>query len=178
MSDHYSDSPMKPRNKQERQVAALSASLPDVTPKQRQWAIDTCFEKVGYAAKGEVWCSQCGMVHEKISSELGITLVGDETICPHCGTKLKLKNSNKCKILERCYFTVLTTCQRVQVCRHFIIENGRGRQTATSTLTMHLNTASMRLYRTGSLKTGQNASWHALVCKTLTTTTNGTLNEL
>lgn len=113
---------MKPRNRQERLVAALSASLPPITPKQKQWAIDTCFEKVGYAAKGEVWCSQCGMVHDKISSELGITLVGDETICPHCGTRLKLKNSRKRNICERWYFTILTTCKGFQVCRHFVAE--------------------------------------------------------
>ena len=113
---------MKPRNRQERLVAALSASLPPITPKQKQWAIDTCFEKVGYAAKGEVWCSQCGMVHDKISSELGITLVGDETICPHCGTRLKLKNSSKRNICERLYFTILTTCKGFQVCRHFVAE--------------------------------------------------------
>lgn len=113
---------MRPRNKQERLIAGLSSSLPAITPKQKQWAIDSCFEKVGYAAKGEVWCSQCGMVHDKISSELGITLVGDETICPHCGTRLKLKNSRKRKISESWYFTILTTCKGYQVCRHFIIE--------------------------------------------------------
>lgn len=113
---------MRPRNIRERLVAGLSASLPAITPKQKQWAIDTCFEKVGYAAKGEVWCSQCGMVHDKTFSELGITLVGDETICPHCGTRLTLKHSRKRKISESWYFTILTTCKGFQVCRHFIIE--------------------------------------------------------
>ena len=122
MSDHYSDSRMKPRNKPERQVAALSASLPDVTPKQRQWAINACFDKIGYVTKKELWCSQCGMVHDMTSGEFSNATDNGELVCPHCGTKLKLKNSNKCKILERCYFTVLTTCQGVQVCRHFIIE--------------------------------------------------------
>ena len=178
MSDHYSDSCMKPRNKQERQVAALSASLPDVTPKQRQWAINACFDKIGYVTKKDLWCSQCGTVHDMTSGEFSNATDNGELACPHCGTKLKLKNSNKCKILERCYFTILTTCQGFRCAGISSSRNRRGKQTATSTLTMHLNTASMRLYRTGSLKTGQNASWHALVCKTLTTTTNGTLNEL
>lgn len=113
---------MRPRNNRERQVAELSAKLPAITEKQRQWAIATCFDKVGYYEKDKVWCSQCGSIFDKTSSELGIVLVGDETVCPHCGTRLALKNSRKRKILERWYFTILTTCKGFQVCRHFIIE--------------------------------------------------------
>lgn len=112
---------MEPRNRQERLVVALSASLPAITPKQRQWAIDTCFEKIGYYTKGKVWCSQCGMLHDKTSSEL-VGLVGDETICPHCGIRLKLKVCRATKTYEICYFSILTTCKGYQVCRHFIIE--------------------------------------------------------
>lgn len=37
---------MKPRNKTERLVAELSAKLPAITEKQKQWAKDTCFEKI------------------------------------------------------------------------------------------------------------------------------------
>lgn len=113
---------MRPRNAKERLVAELSAKLPAITAKQQQWAINTCFEKVGYFSNGEVWCSHCGMVHVKTSSELGISLVGDETTCPYCGTRLTLKNSRKRKIVESWYFTILTTCKGFQVCRHFIIE--------------------------------------------------------
>lgn len=113
---------MKPRNGKERLVAELSAKLPAITEKQRQWAIETCFDKVGNYEKGMVWCSQCGSIFDKTSSELGIELVGDETICPHCGTRLTLKNSRKRKISESWYFTILTTCKGFQVCRHFIIE--------------------------------------------------------
>lgn len=113
---------MRPRNAKERLVAELSAKLPAITAKQQQWAIDTCFEEVGYFTRGEVWCSHCGMVHVKTSSELGISLVGDETTCPYCGTRLTLKNSRKRKIVESWYFTILTTCKGFQVCRHFIIE--------------------------------------------------------
>lgn len=79
---------MKPRNKKERQVVALSASLPDVTPKQRQWAINACFDKIGYVAKKELWCSQCGMVHD-MTDELRNATDNGELACPHCGTKLK-----------------------------------------------------------------------------------------
>lgn len=113
---------MRPRNSRERLVAELSAKLPAITEKQRQWAIATCFDKVGNYEKGMVWCSQCGSIFDKTSSELGIALVGDETICPHCGTRLTLKNSRKHKISESWYFTILTTCKGFQVCRHFIIE--------------------------------------------------------
>lgn len=113
---------MRPRNEAERKVAELSAKLPTITEKQKQWAKDTCFEKIGYYNKGEVWCMSCGRVHEKAASPLGIDLVGDETICPHCGTHLKLKNSRKRKSIESWYFTIATTCKGFQVFRHFIIE--------------------------------------------------------
>lgn len=113
---------MRPRNSRERLVAKLSAKLPAITEKQRMWAINTCFDKIGNYEKGKVWCSQCGGIFDKKSSELGIELVGDETICPHCGTRLTLKNSRKRKISESWYFTILTTCKGFQVCRHFVIE--------------------------------------------------------
>lgn len=113
---------MKPRNKTERLVAELSARLPAITEKQKQWAKDTCFEKIGYYNKGEVWCMSCGMVHRKPASPLGIAIVGDETVCPYCGAHLKLENSRKRKSDDRWYFTVATTCRGFQVFRHFIIE--------------------------------------------------------
>ena len=89
---------MRPRNEAERKVAELSAKLPTITEKQKQWAKDTCFEKIGYYNKGEVWCMSCGRVHEKAASPLGIDLVGDETVCPHCGTHLKLKKQPETQI--------------------------------------------------------------------------------
>lgn len=113
---------MKPRNKTERLVAELSARLPAITEKQEQWAKDTCFEKIGYYNKGEVWCMSCGMVHKKTASPLGIDIVGDEMVCPHCGAHLKLKNSRKRKFRESWYFTITTTCRGFQVFRHFVIE--------------------------------------------------------
>lgn len=113
---------MKPRNKTERLVAELSKKLPAITEIQKQWAKVTCFEKIGYYCKGKVWCMSCGRVHDKISSPLGIDIVGDETVCPHCGTRLKIKNSRKRKSIERWYFTIATTCMGFQVFRQFIIE--------------------------------------------------------
>lgn len=113
---------MKPRNKTERLVVELSAKLPAITEKQEKWAKDTCFEKIGYYNKGEVWCMSCGMVHKKTASPLGIDIVGDEMVCPHCGAHLKLKNSRKRKFRESWYFTITTTCRGFQVFRHFIIE--------------------------------------------------------
>lgn len=113
---------MRPRNETERKVAELSAKLPDITEKQKQWAKNTCFNKIGYYNKGEVWCMSCGRVHKKMASPLGIDIVGDEAVCPHCGTHLKLKNSRKRKSIESWYFTIATTCSGFQVFRHFIIE--------------------------------------------------------
>lgn len=69
---------MKPRNKTERLVAELSAKLPAITEKQKQWAKDTCFEKIGYYSKGEVWCMSCGRVHEKAAYKMGLDFYATE----------------------------------------------------------------------------------------------------
>ena len=113
---------MRPKNAYQRHIVELSEKLPAITDKQKQWAFEHCFEPDGYYTKGSVWCLHCGEVFPKTTSELIISVAGDEAICPKCGSRLKLENSRKAKYNERWYYTIITTIQGFQVCRHFIVE--------------------------------------------------------
>lgn len=113
---------MKPKSKYQQHIVELSSKLPAITGKQKQWAYDNCFEKVGYYDKSSVWCSHCGAVTAMQSNELMIELIGDTMICPECGKELALKNSRKTKHQEKWYYTILTTKKGYQVCRHFLVE--------------------------------------------------------
>lgn len=113
---------MKPRNKYERNIMQLHYKLPAITEKQKQWAFEHCFPPVGYSTNKSVWCLHCGEVFTRSTSELIVSLVGDEAVCPKCGSKLKLKNSRKAKYNESWYFTIITAIQGFQVCRNFIVE--------------------------------------------------------
>ncbi len=96
---------------------ALSKQLPAITEKQKQWGIVHCFPPVGYVSKNKVWCLECGHIFEKVTS-----VVGDEAICPHCGKKLKLEMNKSKEYKQAFYYTILTTKEGYQVCRHFIVE--------------------------------------------------------
>ena len=113
---------MRPRNDREREVVGLFTSLPAITEKQKQWAFDNCFKPIGFKCKNNVWCSHCGHSFSNKSSELAITLIGDECICPQCGARLELKNSRKQKHSESWYYMIATTCKGWQVLRHFIVD--------------------------------------------------------
>ncbi len=113
---------MKPKNAYQRHIVELSEKLPAITDKQKQWAFEHCFEDEGYYTKGSVWCLHCGEVFPKTTSELIVSLAGDEAVCPKCGRRLKLENCRKAKYNERWYYTIITTIQGFQVCRHFIVE--------------------------------------------------------
>lgn len=113
---------MEPRNAYQRYIVELSEKLPAITDKQKQWAFEHCFELDGYYTKGSVWCLHCGEVFTQTTSELIISIIGDEAVCPKCGRRLKLENSRKAKYNERWYYTIITDIKGFQVCRHFIVE--------------------------------------------------------
>lgn len=113
---------MKPKNAYQKHIVELSKKLPAITDKQKQWAFEHCFTPDGYYTKSSVWCLHCGEVFPKTTSELIISIAGDEAVCPKCGSRLKLENSRKSKHNERWYYTIITTIAGFQVCRHFIAE--------------------------------------------------------
>lgn len=106
---------MQPKNDYQRNIVALSAKLPAITDKQKQWAFDHCFEPVGYRNKGSVWCLHCGEVFAGNTN-------AEKAVCPKCGRKIRLIDSRKIKFSEKWYYTILTTIGGFQVCRHFIVE--------------------------------------------------------
>lgn len=107
----------------QREVVALSATLPPLTESQKRWAEEHVCHPKAFKCKKEVWCSCCGKVFPFISSDLAITLeVEDKVICPGCGRKLKVEVNRRKKHTEACYYTVITRCGCYQVCRHFIVD--------------------------------------------------------
>lgn len=113
---------MKPKNDRQREVVALSATLPPITEKQKQWAFEHCFSRKAFLCKGKAWCSVCGGAFDASTiSPLYVDLLGETIVCPHCGKKLKVENSRKQKIDEKWYYTVVTTHHGYQVCRNYSV---------------------------------------------------------
>ena len=111
---------MRPRNKRQREVVALSATLSPITEKQKQWAIEHCFSRKAFLCKNNAWCSICGgTIDTTHVPSLGADLCGETIVCPHCGKKLKVERSRRKKLSEKYYYTILTTCKGYQVCRNF-----------------------------------------------------------
>lgn len=111
---------MKPRNQYERTIVALSEKLPALTTAQRQWAIDNCFGPDGYKSKNTVWCLHCGHVNTIKDSHL-VTVVAGCT-CQKCGRELKnIEVSQRKKVKESDYLTIVTTIGGFQVVRHFLV---------------------------------------------------------
>lgn len=110
---------MRPRTKAQKEVAALSHSLPAISTKQEAFGLEHSHEYIGYFSVGEVWCTHCG----KFTGELDPTATmcnGEEYVCPFCGAKLKIKRSTKKKYSEKRYFSIITTCNNWQVIRHIV----------------------------------------------------------
>lgn len=113
---------MRPKNDRQREVVALSATLPPITEKQKRWAFNHCFAKKAFLCKGKAWCSSCGgIIDADTVSPLGVAMCGETIICPHCGRKLEVEVSRKQKYNEKWYYTILTTCHGYQVCRNFSV---------------------------------------------------------
>lgn len=113
---------MRPKNDRQREVVALSATLPPITEAQKRWAFEHCFAKKAFLCKRKAWCSCCGgIIDAHTVSPLIVTVCGEAIVCPHCGRRLKVENSRKLKHKEKWYYTILTTCHGYQVCRNYSV---------------------------------------------------------
>lgn len=112
---------MKPKNAQQRDIAALSKRLKPVTEKQVLWAYNHCFEHIAYrTAKNTLTCGDCGRTW-KSESTLADTMCG--CTCPHCGAGLKV-NDTRNRTFKQCYyFCIVTTCKGFQVVRIVMIKS-------------------------------------------------------
>ena len=112
---------MKPKTKLQKQVTELSSKLPAITEAQKEWAKEHIFSHEAYKCKDELWCSECGGTWIDTSkSELSVIVLGDETECPYCHHKLKVKVSRKKKNAEEVYMSILQVAGDLQVIRHIL----------------------------------------------------------
>ena len=106
---------MKPRNKFEKTVMALSTRLCPITKAQHQWAFRECIDHFAYRLpKGRTTCMDCGY---SWTLEQPI----DTCTCPQCRARLQVKTTRARKLQQKQYFTLLTTCGEYQVLRMFLL---------------------------------------------------------
>ena len=106
---------MKPRTKLQFQVLELSTYLPDVKEKMLSFAKEKVLIRKGYATKSRVVCMECG---EKFPVEL---VSRKRAACPHCFSKLKVKQTRCTTDKQHCFVTISDICGEFQVIRSFEI---------------------------------------------------------
>lgn len=92
---------MKARTKIEKQVAASNEKLTVLSPKVLTWAVrkvagHICFRTSAHKCT----CGECGRHFDHKGK-------GKSVCCPHCGTRLEIKNTLKRTLKEACYFSSL-----------------------------------------------------------------------
>ena len=106
---------MKPRNKFEKAVLEQSKHLRPITKTQSKWAFRECIDHFAYRLpKGRTTCMDCG--HSWVMDKHRETCT-----CPHCRTKLQVKETYERKLQQKQYFTVLTTSGGYQVLRMYLL---------------------------------------------------------
>lgn len=104
---------MKPRNKLHRRIVDLAGNLFLISKQEKAWAFKDCLEHWGYATKNRVLCLDCG---ETFSPNL---VKRKKAICPHCNTKLDIKESRCTTEKQVNYFAISDIVEEFQVIRNF-----------------------------------------------------------
>lgn len=103
--------------KRRREIERLSASLPYLTSAQ-EWEAQQVGGVAWIGAK-RGWCDVCA---REFDCDLWANNRKKVTVCPHCGTKLKIKKSpNKRKESTKYYWHIITTAGDWQVVRTFLV---------------------------------------------------------
>ena len=104
---------MKPRNKKQEQILAMSGQLRPLTTAQKQWALTHTIDNYALKfKKGKAVCLICG--HEWEAEE-------GMCHCPHCGAKVEVKATTLRVVRERSYFNIVTAVKGFQVIRMFLM---------------------------------------------------------
>lgn len=105
---------MRPRNKKEIRIIALSGQLRPLTVAQQKWAFSSTIEHFGYRLKSrKTVCMDCG--HEWIEERNGIVR------CPNCGAILNIKDTKERVLKDKSYFNVMTTKEEYQIVRCYMM---------------------------------------------------------
>jgi hypothetical protein len=111
---------MKPKNKFQKQVFALSQKLPRISKAQKEWAIQNCIRHIGLrTVKGVITCLDCGHRWQG-NGVLADTILDME--CPHCCAKLDVIHTRKRVFRQSEYFCTVTTKGGFQVLRFFFLQ--------------------------------------------------------
>ncbi len=107
---------MKARTKIEKQVAASNEKLTVLSPKVLTWAVrkvagHICFRTSAHKCT----CGECGRHFDHKGK-------GKSVCCPHCGTRLEIKDTLKRTLKEAYYFSSLEVVEGLQVQRVFRLE--------------------------------------------------------
>lgn len=104
---------MKPRTKLQIRVFALSQSLPEITPAQKDWAFANCLAHEAYRNKTRTACLDCGHTWpSKVTDD-------KECVCPSCGATLVITDTAKKKADQLVYAAMLDVLEEYQVVRLF-----------------------------------------------------------
>lgn len=104
---------MKPRNKKQEQILAMSGQLRPLTTAPKQWALTHTIDNYALKfKKGKAVCLICG--HEWEAEE-GMCR------CPHCGAKVEVKATTQRVVREKSYFNIITAVKGFQVIRMFLM---------------------------------------------------------
>ena len=106
---------MKATTKFQKDIIQKSMKLRPVTKQQAEWAIRECFDHYAYRLKsGKTTCMDCGHTWDTDGKT-------DKCVCPHCGMKLEIKNTQDRKISGKMYFNVLGMSGKYQTLRMFVV---------------------------------------------------------
>lgn len=104
---------MKPRNKKQEQILAMSGQLRPLTTAQKQWALTHTIDNYALKyKKGKPVCLICG---KEFEAEDGMCR------CPHCGAKVEVKTTTQRVLREKSYFNIITAVKDFQVIRMFLM---------------------------------------------------------
>lgn len=107
---------MKPKNKFQERVLALSKKLPPITKAQAKWGYENCIEHIGRRTKdGIISCLECG--HSWIDK-----VTGKHCTCPNCNTKLTINDTRQRVFDDYQYLCVVTSCEEFQLLRFIYID--------------------------------------------------------
>lgn len=107
---------MKPRNKFQKQVLALSEELSPITEAQIKWGYRNCIEHIGRRTnKGVISCLECGHSWTDKAAKKHCT-------CPQCNIKLVVKDTKQRVFDDYQYLCIVTGCRGFQVLRFIYID--------------------------------------------------------